>query len=107
MTISCTYLVALLQIVSGVYLGLAILKIRKFLNGKAVSENSDLLNNGILAINSFACGLFVLSIALWQVFITYYGLEAGSASIKNAIYVNICNNLISFTAQFCLFVIFW
>ena len=63
-----------LLIISGIYIGYAINKIRKHLKS---SENSTDVDVRILAVHATAFGLYMVSIIVSFIFLAYYYLTGG------------------------------
>lgn len=99
------YLVGLLQLISGVYLGYAIHKIKQHL---VLNGGRQMINVVMLVVHLATFGLYMLSIIVYYVFYTFHYLDYSNERVTDLFYYSgifcACSN---FLAQACLCVIFW
>ena len=97
-------MVSLIQIISGLFLGFAIFKIRKFLNKKGYSH---LLDTKILAIHTTTFGFYMVSIVIYTIFLMIDNLNLGKETEKKFYIANIFCNICAFMSLICLCGILW
>ena len=71
-------MVGLLQIISGGFLGYAILNIKKVLSQDG---NKTEINVAILAVHSATFGLYMVSVVVYYIFYSIYYLGANAATV--------------------------
>lgn len=95
----------ILQVISGLYLGYAIHKIKQYL---VVNGGRQVINVVMLVVHLGAFGLYLLSIIIYLVFYTLHYIYFNNERVTNLFYYAGffcgCSN---FLAQACLCVIFW
>ena len=91
--------------ISGVYLGYAIHKIKKHLVDNGGRQQ---LNVAMLVVHLATFGLYMLSITVYYVFYTIHYVEYKSSKMTKVFYYSgIFCAFSNFLAQVCLCLIFW
>ena len=101
------YSVGLMQLVSGVFIGVAIYKIRAFIADGTQSSNLNVL---ILVLHSITFGLYIVSVVVYYVFYTIYYLhwsDESKATTRRVFAAWIFCTVCEFAAQLCIVIILW
>jgi hypothetical protein len=93
-----------LQVWSGVYMILGVIKISSFFRKMNAEEH---VNNRVMLLHAFAFGLYSVSVTIWFIFNTIYGIDPSEQNLEFELYALVFVIISDFVSQALLVLILW